>query len=88
MPKVANEISPRYTRGRYRARTRLRDGFLAATASFNKERKSSKAKLNTRHIGFTGEFKAIYIIEHLMAAVKDLYAAVPKHAKELNYKFA
>ncbi|GBP05252.1 hypothetical protein EVAR_76712_1 [Eumeta japonica] len=65
---------------------RLRDGFLAATISFNKERKRSKDKLNTGHIGFTGGPEGIYIVEHLTATVKELHAAVRKRAKELNYK--
>lgn len=64
---------------------RNRDAFLAASINFN--RKNPTNKLNTTHIGITGEKKPIFIAEHLSPANKALHAAARIKAREMKYDF-
>lgn len=66
---------------------RVRDEFLAATLRFNKKAKSVSEKINTSHLGISGEKKPVYIVEHLSPAQKAVHAAARIKAKELSYKF-
>lgn len=65
----------------------IRDGFLAATLSYNKKKKDKMEKLNTSHIGMSGDKSPIYVMEHLSPTVKALHAATRIKAKAKNYKF-
>lgn len=67
------------------ARLEARDGLLAAVAKFNKEHKDNK--LNSGHLGISGEKQPVYVVEHLSATNKALHAATRVKAKALNYKF-
>ncbi|XP_026738262.1 uncharacterized protein LOC113501334 [Trichoplusia ni] len=64
---------------------RHRDNIIAAVVRFNK--KNSNEKLNSQHLGISGDRKPVYVAEHLCLANKQLHAATRKLAKELNYKF-
>ena len=63
----------------------LRDKFLAGVINFNKANKDDK--LNTAHLGLSGEKKPVFITEHLSSTAKDIYAAARIFAKEKNYRF-
>jgi hypothetical protein len=63
---------------------KLRDSFLAAVITFNKQHKNDK--LNSGHIGISGEKKPIFIMEHLSPSNKSLHAAARIKGKELGYK--
>nr|XP_026489550.1 uncharacterized protein LOC113395998 [Vanessa tameamea] len=65
----------------------VRDGFLAATLSFNKKNKNKLDKLNTSHIGISGDKTPIYVMEHLSPAMKALHAATRIQAKAKNYRY-
>ncbi|XP_045500728.1 uncharacterized protein LOC123698178 [Colias croceus] len=63
---------------------RLRDQVIAAVSKFNKE--NPQSKLNTAHVGLTGN-SPIFVNEHLSPANKSLHAATRIKAKEKGYKF-
>ncbi|XP_045777013.1 uncharacterized protein LOC123875307 [Maniola jurtina] len=63
----------------------LRDKFLAGVINFNKANKDDK--LNTTHLGISGEKKPVYISEHLSSTSKDIYAAARSFAKNKQYRF-
>lgn len=63
----------------------LRDRFLAGVINFN--RSNSNNKLNTSHLGISGEKLPVYISENLTTTSKDIYAASRKFAKEKHYRF-
>lgn len=63
----------------------LRDKFLAGVIKFNKSNKDDK--LNTSHLGLSGDKKPVYISEHLSSTAKDLYAAARIFAKDKQYRF-
>lgn len=65
--------------------TRIRDNFLAAVISFNKQNKNDK--LNSEHIGVAGGKKPIYVVEHLSPFNKSLHAAARIKGKELGFKY-
>lgn len=67
--------------------SRLRDKFLASTMSFNKRAGQNDDKLNTSHIGFSGNKKPIYVCEHLSPSVKTLHAEARAKAKTINYRY-
>ncbi|XP_052757632.1 uncharacterized protein LOC113514777 [Galleria mellonella] len=69
------------------ASPRLRDNFLAASINFNKKAKNVNDKLNTSHIGISGDRKPIFVVEHLSPTQKAIHAAARSKAKELNYRF-
>ncbi|XP_075990281.1 uncharacterized protein LOC142985926 [Anticarsia gemmatalis] len=65
---------------------RQRDTFLAASMNYN--RKNPKSKLNSSHLGISGDNPSpIYVAEHLSADNKALHAAARVRAKERGYKF-
>lgn len=64
---------------------RIRDTFLAASIKFNKTNLNNK--LNTSHIGLSGEKSPIFVVEHLSASNKALHAAARAAAKEKGYMF-
>ncbi|KAI5634326.1 hypothetical protein NE865_12940 [Phthorimaea operculella] len=66
---------------------RLRDSFLAATITFNKNNKSDK--LNTSHLGIADDKRTpIYVSENLSPELKNLHAEARKRCiKDLGYKF-
>lgn len=65
----------------------IRDGYLAAVINFNKRAKNITDKLNTAHLGISGEKLPIFVCEHLSPVLKSLHAAARSKAKELNYRF-
>lgn len=65
--------------------TRERDNILAAINAFNK--KNREDKLNTLHLGITGDKQPIYITEHLSPSNKKLHAASRIFVKENGYRF-
>lgn len=65
---------------------RQRDEFLAAAINYNKP-KPVVDKLNSSHLGFSGENKPIFITEHLSPANKALHAAARTKGKEKGYKY-
>lgn len=64
---------------------RMRDEVLASVIKFNKSNQQNK--LNTGHLGYEGEKKAIFVSEHLSPTNKALHAAARSKAKELGYKY-
>jgi archaellum component FlaC len=64
--------------------SRSRDAFLAAAIKYNKN--NPQARLNTVHLGFSGNRNAVYVVENLSPENKLLHAAARTRAKELNYK--
>lgn len=64
---------------------RLRDAVLSAAYRFNKAHPNEK--LNTNHIGLTGETSQIYITEHLSPKCKELFAAARQFCKDKPFKF-
>lgn len=66
---------------------RLRDTFLAATLSFNKKATSNKDKLNTSHLGISGEKKPVYVCEHLSPVIKALHAEARIKCKKIGYRY-
>ncbi|KAI5633311.1 hypothetical protein NE865_13978 [Phthorimaea operculella] len=67
------------------AAPRIRDTLLASVSRYN--RANANDKLNTSHIGFGGDKKPIYVMEHLSPANRALHAAARRKSKVLNYKF-
>lgn len=65
---------------------RIRDEIISTTHRYNKEHKQNK--LNSHHIGLTGECHQIYVTEHLSPETKQLYAAVRRFAKGNNYTYS
>ncbi|CAK1588960.1 unnamed protein product [Parnassius mnemosyne] len=66
------------------ATPRDRDCFLAAAIKFNKSRPVSE-KLNTTHLGYSGEKKPVFVVEHLSPGNKALHAATRLAAKKNGY---
>lgn len=64
---------------------RNRDTFLASSIKFNKRNPADK--LNTAHIGITGDKRPIFIVEHLSPTNKALHAAARIKAREMKYDF-
>lgn len=67
------------------ASPRLRDKFIASVAKFNKA--NFNDKLNSSHLGLSGNKVAIFVCEHLSPTNKALHATVRQKAKEAGYKF-
>ncbi|KAL0819974.1 hypothetical protein ABMA28_007971 [Loxostege sticticalis] len=65
--------------------TKIRDQFMAAAISFNRNKKSQD-KLNSSHIGLVGPKSPIFITDHLSPANRALHAATRIAAKEKGYK--
>lgn len=63
----------------------IRDRFLAGVINFN--RKNAEDKLNTSHLGISGEKKPVFISENLTFVSKDIYAATRLFAKEKQNRF-
>lgn len=63
----------------------LRDRFLAGVAKFNKS--NSDNKLNTSHIGISGEKAPIFVQENLTAVAKEIHSATRIFAREKGYRF-
>lgn len=66
---------------------KIRDDFLAATLRFNKKANTVTDKLNSTHLGISGEKSPVFVVEHLSPTQKALHAAARIRARELNYKF-
>lgn len=64
---------------------KCRDAILAAVANFNK--KNSKQKLSSQHLGLGGSVTPVFVSEHLSPTNKALHAITRKKAKEICYKF-
>lgn len=64
---------------------RHRDIVLAAVAKFNKS--NPEDKLSSKHLGYGGPRKPIFVAEHLSPDNKILHAAVRQRAREYRYKF-
>lgn len=64
---------------------RHRDAVLASVSAFNK--KNTKDKLSTQHLGLSGAHKPVFVSEHLSPTNKALHAATRLKAKECKYKF-
>lgn len=64
---------------------RHRDNLLAAVGVFNKKHPSNK--LNSHHLGISGNPVPIFVSEHLSPTGKQLHAATRKMAKEMSYNF-
>ncbi|CAH2088285.1 unnamed protein product [Euphydryas editha] len=64
---------------------RVRDTLLAGVIKFNKSNPTDK--LNTSHIGISGDKRPIFVSEHLSPSIKKLHAAARTMAKEKGYKF-
>ncbi|KOB78628.1 Zinc finger DNA binding protein [Operophtera brumata] len=64
---------------------RVRDTFLASSIKFNKT--SPTNRLNSSHIGLTGEKTLIFVVEHISTSNKALHSAARSAAKERGYKF-
>ncbi|CAH0405335.1 unnamed protein product [Chilo suppressalis] len=67
------------------ATPRIRDKFLAAVITYNKNHASEK--LNSSHLGFGGVNQPIYVAEHLSPANRALHAAARLKAKKKGYRF-
>lgn len=63
----------------------LRDKFMASVINFNKTNPDNK--LNTSHLGISGEKSPVFISENLTTTAKDIYAATRIFAKEKQYRF-
>lgn len=63
----------------------VRDELLAATKAFNRTHQNDK--LNSSHLGLSGDKSPVYVSEHLSPANKQLHAAARKIAKEKAYAF-
>lgn len=59
---------------------------LNATRMFNKNR-TTVEKLNTKHIGLSGESKPIYVADHLPNSLRQLFYEARKYATAHDYKF-
>lgn len=66
---------------------RIRDEFLASAIIFNKKAVVNSEKLNSSHLGISGERRPIYVSEHLSPMMKNVHAAARAKAKSLQYKF-
>lgn len=66
---------------------RVRDTFLAAVLSFNKKAACNRDKLNTSHLGISGDIKPIYVCEHLSPAIKALHAEARIKCKKIGYRY-
>ncbi|XP_026325743.1 uncharacterized protein LOC113234605 [Hyposmocoma kahamanoa] len=67
------------------ASPRLRDQLLASTISFNKA--NPQNKLNSSHLGLSGNITPIFVTEHLSPSNKVLHAAARRAAKDKGYKY-
>lgn len=65
--------------------SRQRDAVLAAVSKFNK--KNTKEKLGSDHLGIGGQRNPVFVSEHLTPGNKSLHAATRMKAKEMSYKF-
>ena len=63
----------------------MRDGLLAAVIKFNKAH--PKEKLNSSHLGISGDKQPVYVGEHLSPYNRALHKATRSKAKENGYKF-
>ncbi|RVE40362.1 hypothetical protein evm_014988 [Chilo suppressalis] len=80
-----NNTRPRSILVKFRS-PRLRESFLAATSTFNKNNPDNK--LNTSHLGLGEEKKsAVFVVEHLTLENEELHAAARRKSKELQFKF-
>ncbi|KAJ8707142.1 hypothetical protein PYW08_011276 [Mythimna loreyi] len=59
---------------------------LQAARMFNKGRASIE-KLNTNHIGISGDAKPIYVSDHLSNSLRQLFFEARKYASDNEYKF-
>lgn len=59
---------------------------LQAARMFNKTRPTI-GKLNTTHIGLSGDTKPIYVADHLSSSLRKLFFEARKYATDNNYKF-
>lgn len=64
---------------------RHRDAILSAARRYNKQ--NSSMPLNCSNIGYSGDKRSIYIVEHLSPECKEIHAAARKWAKENFYKY-
>lgn len=64
---------------------KIRDLILSSVTRFNKSH--AKDRLNTTHIGLTGETRRIYLAEHLSPETKELHTNARKFCKDNNFKF-
>lgn len=64
----------------------LKNNFLERTRNFNKSRQVGE-KLNTQHVGRTGEKKPIYINEHLTPITRKLFYQSRQFAKQNGFNF-
>ncbi|CAH2096082.1 unnamed protein product [Euphydryas editha] len=62
-----------------------RDRFLAGVINYNK--RNTENKLNTSHLGISGEKTPVFISEHLTSASRDIHAAARLFAKEKQYRY-
>ncbi|CAB3238269.1 unnamed protein product [Arctia plantaginis] len=59
---------------------------LQAARRFNNGR-STIEKLNTKHIGLSGDTKPIYVGDHLSSSLRQLFFEARKYANDNNYRF-
>ncbi|CAG5020916.1 unnamed protein product [Parnassius apollo] len=64
---------------------RQRDILLSAVKRYNKTNHPNH--LNSTCLGIEGEYRAIYVNEHLSSTTKKLYAEARKFAKDNSYKY-
>ncbi|KAL0832318.1 hypothetical protein ABMA28_001754 [Loxostege sticticalis] len=64
---------------------RHRDDVITAFKKYN--RLNASNPLNSSDLGVSGEPFRVYVVEHLSAECKELYAEARKFAKERHYKF-
>lgn len=67
------------------ASPRLRDEVLSAVYRYNKSH--TRDKINTSHLGLSGETRRVFINEHLSPEQKALHAATRIAAKAKNFKY-
>ncbi|CAG9790235.1 unnamed protein product [Diatraea saccharalis] len=65
---------------------RMRDEIISATYRFNKEH--GDRKLNSQHLGISGETNQIYVCEHLAPDTKELFATVRHFVKNNSYAYS
>ncbi|XP_052755624.1 uncharacterized protein LOC128201770 [Galleria mellonella] len=64
---------------------RHRDNILSAVRKFNKD--NPKQTLSTFHLGYSGETKKMYLVEHLSPECKELHSLARRFVKDKAYKF-
>lgn len=64
----------------------LKNNILEGARNFNKSRQVSE-KLNTQHIGLSGEKKPIYVDEHLPPTTRKLFYQSRQFAKQNGFNF-